>query len=58
MAEFTTRVLAGIASGIGTAQTRRLISEYRAKQALVDFGPWKNAILALLNAHFGQDHSG
>lgn len=49
-----TRVLAGIASGIGTAQTRRLISEYRAKQALVDFGPWKNAVLALLNAHFGQ----
>lgn len=49
-----TRVLSGIASGIGAAQTRRLISEYRAKQALVDFGPWKNAILALLNAHFGQ----
>jgi hypothetical protein len=49
-----TRVLAGIASGIGTAQTRRLITEYRAKQALVDFGPWKNAIVALLNAHFGQ----
>lgn len=48
------RVLAGIASGIGAAQTRRLITEYRAKQALVDFGPWKNAILALLNAHFGQ----
>ncbi|NII29512.1 T9SS type A sorting domain-containing protein [Pseudoflavitalea sp. X16] len=48
------RVLQGIASGIGTAQTRRLITEYRAKQALVDFGPWKNAILALLNAHFGQ----
>jgi hypothetical protein len=33
---------------------RRLITEYRAKQALVDFGPWKNAVLALLNAHFGQ----
>jgi hypothetical protein len=48
------RVLAGIASGIGAAQMRRLITEYRAKQALVDFGPWKNAILALLNAHFGQ----
>lgn len=48
------RVLEGIASGIGAAQTRRLITEYRAKQALVDFGPWKNAILALLNAHFGQ----
>ncbi len=50
----STRVLAGIASGIGAAQMRRLITEYRAKQALVDFGPWKNAILALLNAHFGQ----
>lgn len=48
------RVLAGIASGLGAAQTRRLITEYRAKQALVDFGPWKNAVLALLNAHFGQ----
>jgi len=49
-----TRVLAGIASGIGAAQTRRLITEYRAKQALVDFGPWKNAVLSLLNAHMGQ----
>jgi hypothetical protein len=48
------RVLEGIASGLGAAQTRRLISEYRAKQALIDFGPWKNAVLALLNAHFGQ----
>jgi hypothetical protein len=48
------RVLEGIASGLGAAQTRRLITEYRAKQALVDFGPWKNAVLALLNAHFGQ----
>jgi hypothetical protein len=48
------RVLEGIASGIGAAQMRRLITEYRAKQALVDFGPWKNAVLALLNAHFGQ----
>jgi len=48
------RVLEGIASGVGAAQMRRLITEYRAKQALVDFGPWKNAVLALLNAHFGQ----
>lgn len=48
------RVLAGIASGIGAAQMRRLITEYRAKQALIDFGPWNNAILALMNAHFGQ----
>lgn len=49
-----TRVLAGIASGIGEVQTRRLITEYRAKMALVDFGVWKNACLALLDAHFGQ----
>ncbi|WP_177230587.1 T9SS type A sorting domain-containing protein [Chitinophaga sp. CF118] len=48
------RVLEGIASGVGAAQMRRLITEYRAKQALVDFGPWKNAVLALLNGHFGQ----
>jgi hypothetical protein len=48
------RVLEGIASGIGAAQMRRLISEYRAKQALVDFGQWTRAVLALLNAHFGQ----
>jgi hypothetical protein len=48
------RVLEGIASGIGASQMRRLITEYRAKQALVDFGVWKNAVLLLLNAHFGQ----
>jgi len=48
------RVLEGIASGIGAAQMRRLITEYRAKQALVDFGPWKTAVLALLDGHFGQ----
>jgi hypothetical protein len=48
------RVLEGIASGVGAAQMRRLITEYRAKQALVDFGPWNRAVLALLNGHFGQ----
>lgn len=46
------RVLEGIADGIGGTQTRRLISEYRAKQALVDFGPWNSAIIALLDANF------
>ena len=49
-----TRVLAGINSGIGETQTRRLITEYRAKMALVDFGVWRVACLALLDAHFGQ----
>lgn len=48
------RVLEGIASGIGATQMRRLITEYRAKQALIDFGPWNKAILGLLNGHFGQ----
>jgi hypothetical protein len=48
------RVLEGIASGIGATQMRRLITEYRAKQALVDFGQWNNAIIALMDAHFGQ----
>jgi hypothetical protein len=46
------RVLEGIANGIGGVQTRRLISEYRAKQALVDFGPWTDAIIDLMDAHF------
>ncbi|WP_295121203.1 T9SS type A sorting domain-containing protein [uncultured Chitinophaga sp.] len=48
------RVLEGVASGIGAAQTRRMITQYRAKMALVDVGPWKNACLAQLDAHFGQ----
>ncbi len=48
------RVLEEVAAGIGATQTRRLISEYRAKQALVDFGSWNSAIIALMDAHFGQ----
>lgn len=48
------RILDGMASGLGDAQMRRLITEYRAKQATVDFGKWKNACLALLNANFGM----
>ncbi|UII26195.1 T9SS type A sorting domain-containing protein [Fulvivirga maritima] len=46
------RVLEGMADGIGEAQIRRLISEYRAKQALVDFGPWRNAIVNLIDGNF------
>ena len=33
------RVLEGMATQLGEEQTRRLICEYRAKQALVDMGP-------------------
>jgi hypothetical protein len=47
------RVLEGMAARLGEAQTRRLIAEYRAKQALVDMGPWTNAMLRLLNNSMG-----
>jgi hypothetical protein len=49
----TSRVLQGISAGLGDAQTRRLICEFRAKQALVDFGVWTNAVTALLDANMG-----
>jgi hypothetical protein len=48
------RVLEGMAAGLGDKQMRRLIAEYRAKQALIDFGPWNKAIEALLDDHFKQ----
>jgi len=47
------RVLEGIAAGIGETQTRRLIMEYRAKQALLDMGKWTGAIRDLLDSQFG-----
>jgi hypothetical protein len=47
------RVLEGIAGGLGDAQTRRLITEYRAKQALIDMKQWSNAFKTLLNGYFG-----
>jgi chitodextrinase len=48
------RVLEGMAAGLGETQIRRLITEYRAKQAVVDFGPWTNAVVNLLNANMGS----
>ncbi len=41
--------LAEVATGIGVTQTRRLIQEYRARQAFGDFGMWKAAYKKLLN---------
>jgi hypothetical protein len=41
--------LAEVTSGLGVTQTRRLIQEYRARQAFGDFGTWKNAYKKLLN---------
>jgi hypothetical protein len=48
----TGRVLEGLATaigGLGEAQTRRLIKEYRGRQAMCDFGRWTPAYKALLN---------
>ncbi|MBN1387841.1 MAG: T9SS type A sorting domain-containing protein [Bacteroidales bacterium] len=47
------RVLEGMAEGLGESQMRRLITEYRAKQALVDMGEWTGAIIDLLDSQFG-----
>lgn len=46
------RVLEGMAGGLGDMQTRRIIMEYRAKQALIDMGEWSGAIKKLLDANF------
>lgn len=46
------RVLEGMADSLGSDQMRRLITEYRAKQAMLDFGPWTNAVKQLLNNNF------
>ena len=47
-----TRVLEGMAAGLGDMQIRRLIMEYRAKQAMIDMGEWTGAINALIDANF------
>ncbi len=46
------RVLEGMADSLGSDQMRRLITEYRAKQAMLDFDKWTNATKKLLNANF------
>lgn len=43
------RVLIGIADSIGEVGIRRLIREYRVKQAMIDFGKWSTASRALLD---------
>lgn len=48
------RVLEGISAKLGDEQTRRLIMEYRAKQALIDMRKWSNAFKKLLNNNFGS----
>ncbi|MCK9208639.1 MAG: T9SS type A sorting domain-containing protein [Salinivirgaceae bacterium] len=47
------RVLEGMADTLGEAQTRRLIMEYRAKQALLDMGKWTGALRSLMDSYMG-----
>jgi hypothetical protein len=47
------RVLEGMSVKLGDRAMRRLITEYRAKQAMLDMGLWTNATKALLDANFG-----
>ncbi|MCX7725218.1 MAG: T9SS type A sorting domain-containing protein [Chitinispirillaceae bacterium] len=49
------RVLEGMAAALGEEQIRRLIMEYRAKQALLDMKKWSNAFKKLLNDNFGRE---
>jgi len=52
------RVLEGLAStngGLGPGQTRRLIKEFRARQAMCDFGRWSPAYANLLNNTWRAD---
>jgi hypothetical protein len=46
------RVLEGIGTGLGDANMRRLLSEYHAKQALVDMGLWSYSYLRDMKSVF------
>lgn len=48
-------ILETLSTGLGDEQTRRLVMEYRARQALVDFGPWRDSIINQgINYTWGQ----
>jgi len=46
------RVLEGMAARLGDEQMRRLIMEYRAKQAVLDMGKWTDAMKSLIESNF------
>ncbi len=48
-------ILETLATGLGEEQTRHLIMEYRARQALVDFGPWRDSIMGAINGEWGSN---
>ncbi len=47
--------LAEAPGGLGPAQTRRLIQEYRARQAFCDFGSWSYAFKKLLDNNWNAN---
>lgn len=48
------RVLQGMGDTLGDAQMRRLVTEYRARLALLDMKNWSNATKQLLDDNFGS----
>lgn len=47
-------ILRSLESGLGEEQTQHLIMEYRARQAMMDFGPWSNALKVPVNNNWGR----
>lgn len=47
-------ILRSLAAGVGEEQTQRMIMEFRARQAMVDFGPWSNAFKVPINNNWGR----
>ncbi|ACE83838.1 cellulose-binding domain-containing protein [Cellvibrio japonicus] len=47
-------ILRSLASGAGEEQTQRMIMEFRARQAMVDFGPWSNGFKVPINNNWGR----
>ncbi len=47
-------ILETLATGLGDEQTRHLVMEYRARLALVDLGPWRDALLRVINGEWGS----
>lgn len=47
-------ILRSLSAGVGEEQVQRMIMEFRARQAMVDFGPWSNAFKVPINNNWGR----
>lgn len=47
-------ILETLADGLGEEQIRRLVMEYRARQAMVDFGPWSEGFKVPIGDNWGR----